>query len=208
MLFIDVDAACKLAHWNILPLLPELTGIPWSEMATVSSLKYRAQQAANKPDGKLFQSIEAAKTVVFAVEAMSPAGTPDPEMLALLSAIPQIDPGEAVLLALLARDTANKLLTGDKRAIRALAANAAAKHFEGRLICIEQILDNALRLNGRDWFLANVCPNRSIDKAVSMILGSRCDAQLEILNAGIQSYVNELIRLRDPSILVASNRSQ
>jgi hypothetical protein len=205
MLYLDVDAVCKLAHWNILPLLPELTRRKWIEMTTVSSLKYRALQAEQRPDGKLFRSIGAAKVVSSSIAMMSPAPDPDSSLLSQLAEIPQIDPGEAVLLSIVAQDVDGQLLTGDKRAIRALAAHSIAERFVGKLISVEQILEKSLRAKGRDWFLSNVCPQRAIDKAVSMILGSRCDASLENLNQGIDSYINELKALRDPSLLSASD---
>lgn len=64
MLFIDADALAKLAHWQILPILPTITGMTWNRMATISSLKHRAHRASTKPDGRLFHCPHAAAVSV------------------------------------------------------------------------------------------------------------------------------------------------
>jgi hypothetical protein len=202
MVYLDVDAVCKLAHWNVLPLLPKLLQNTWEEMATISSLRFRVDRAKLQPDGRLFQSTSAAEIASACIEKLTSPGIPPAEILAQLVDIPQIDPGEAVLLALVAEDPKGRFLTGDKRALHALAKCAIAGLFAGKIICIEQILDVSLRLKGRDWFLLNVCPQRKIDKAISMILGSQCDASIENLNLGIESYIGELNGLCAPSLLL------
>lgn len=208
MVYLDVDAVCKLAHWGILPLLPELLQKPWAEMATISSLRFRVERAKLQPDGKLFHSTEAAKVASACIDKLTAIGAPPPEILAQLVDIPQIDPGEAVLLALVAENPVGIFVTGDKRALRALAKCPVADRFLGRVICIEQILNSSLQLKGRDWFLLNVCPQRKIDKAISMILGSQCDATIDNLNSGIDSYIGELNGLYKPSLLLHLGRSQ
>lgn len=206
MVYLDVDAVCKLAHWNVLPLLPELLQKPWEDMATISSLRFRVERAKLQPDGKLFHSTDAAEIASTCIEKLTATGTPPSEILAQLVDIPQVDPGEAVLLALVAADPEGIFLTGDKRALRALAKYPIAALFAGRIVCIEQILNSTLRLKGRDWFLLNVCPQRQIDRAISMILGSQCDASIDNLNLGIESYIGELNVLSDPSLLLNLGR--
>lgn len=204
MMYIDVDALSKLAHWNILPLLPSLLAISWKQMATMSSLRYRVQSAIAKPDGKLFHSIQAAKTAAVCIGNMASCGVPDPNIIAAFSDIPQIDAGEAVLFSLLIQDPSARLLTGDKRAVKALARHSLAQAFEGRIICLEQVIAMAMKVKGHAWILENICPQREIDKAVAVVLGSRCDAaEIQIVD-GLSSYISELTRLRDPSLLINS----
>jgi hypothetical protein len=125
-----------------------------------------------------------------------------PEILDALSKSNQIDAGEAVLLASIADDPSSRFLTGDKRALRALSGLACASRFAGKIFLVEHILWNCLESRGRDWVLKNVCPFRDIDKAITMILGSQCDANVENLTDGIRSYVNEIAALHAPSLLV------
>lgn len=201
MLCVDVDALCKLAHWNILPLLPEITGYHWSDMATISSVKHRANRALEKPDGRLFHSVDAAKVVCECIEQMDTLPSPHTETLSALAESHQIDSGEAVLLAAIAGDTKGILLTGDKRALRGLAQLDCAGKFAGRIMLIEQIIWLCLRVRGRDWLLSNVCPYQGMDKAISIVLGSQCDASTDSINDGIASYLAEIENLHNPSLL-------
>ncbi|MHB1371224.1 MAG: hypothetical protein ACYCW7_13635 [Pseudomonadaceae bacterium] len=204
MLVVDVDAVSKLAHWNILPLLPELTGYGWHGIGTVSSLIHRARRAISAPDGKLFHTSDAAIVVVDVISLMGAnLGVPSDEVLGVLSASNRIDAGEAVLLATIADNPNGIFLTGDKRALRALAGLECAQSFVGKIMLVEHILWLCLEAKGRDWVLQNVCPSRSIDRAISMILGSRCDANVDNLREGIESYIHEIAALHDPSLVVA-----
>lgn len=206
MLYIDVDAMCKLAHWNVLPLLPKITGFTWDQIVTVSSLRFRAQRCRENADGKVFHHVDAATRVIAHLERMGTAGAPDPAILGELSALPQIDEGEAVLLSLTLGDAQGVFLTGDKRALRGLAQNGICKRFAGRVLVLEQILEQCLAHQGHEWVLANFCPYKHIDKAISAVLGSRCDSSVENMIAGIHSYLGELSRLHDPSMLNSFDR--
>lgn len=201
MLFLDADAVSKLSHWNILPLLPELLGINWEEIATISSLRYRAQAAVTKPDKKLFHTSEAAQIAVDCVTKCHVCPTPNAEMVEAFSKVPQIDAGEAVLFSLVMTQRDSRLLTGDKRALRALATHELAKNFDGKIICIEQILKLTLDKHGRQWLLANVGPQAQIDKAAAIILGSRQDAPIDQIYEALSSYTNEMAGLKNPSML-------
>ena len=202
MLYVDVDALCKLAHWNILPLLPDVSGQQWKCIVTVSSLRYRASRAIKSPDRKLFYSSDAAKVACACISKMGFHSEIKFEVLPPLIDSPQIDPGEALLLSMTANDSQGIFLTGDKRALRALSKLDCSTLFAGRVLIIEQVLAWCLHRQGREWLLRNVCPFTHIDKAVSLILGSQCDDSVESIKEGIFSYVDEIRRLHNPSFLV------
>ena len=201
MLFIDVDAVSKLAHWNILPLLTQFTDLPWSSMSSIPSLLHRARRAVKTPDGKLFRCSEAAVLAQETLIRMTEAPEPNVDLVANLGAYPDIDPGEAILLALATTKDDSFLLTGDKRALRRLAATDLAGQFVGRIVVIEQVLMRCLNDLGRDRLLKHVCPYRDIDKAVSICLGSTCDAKTHDIEAGLASYVAEIDGLASPTFL-------
>lgn len=201
MLFLDVDALSKLAHWNILPLIPNLLGLTWDQIATISSLRYRAQAAVTKPDKKLFHTTMAAQAAVDYIARTSTCPAPDAAVMEAFSNVPQIDAGEAVLFSLVMTHPGARLLTGDKRALRALANHEFAANFDGKIICIEQILRMALEAYGREWLLTNVGPQAQIDKAAAIVLGSRQDAPIGHINEALNSYIAEMIGLKDPSML-------
>ncbi|MDQ1835231.1 hypothetical protein [Massilia scottii] len=199
--FLDVDALCKLAHWNILPILPDLLGCQWPDISTVASMRYRAAASVIKPDAKLFHTQSAASTALRCIERMIPAGVPEPELMATLSDIPQIDPGEAVLMSVTASHPQGIFITGDKRALEALSRHPARARLAGKIMCIEQMVKRCLDVKGREWLLANICPNRARDKAVSMVLGSGCDAPVESLMEGLDSYINQILTMSAPTLL-------
>lgn len=204
MLYIDVDAVCKLAHWNILPVIPELTGFSWNEITTVSSLKYRAQRATTIPDGRLFRSVDAAIAALAHIAKMGATSEAQADSLALFEDNQQIDSGEAVLLALTMNDSDGYFLTGDKRALRAIPQYPEIHaRVAGRVIMIEQILLQCLEKYGSAWLQDHVCPNKHIDTAVSMIMGSRCDGSKESIRDGIDSYITEIRMLCNPTLLAA-----
>lgn len=204
MYYIDVDAVCKLAHWEILPLLPDLLGCTWNEISTVSSLRFRAQRAIEKPDGKLFRSSAAALCVVDCMSKMSAMPTPNADVLEDLNAIAQVDPGEAVLIAVALSHPSGIFITGDKRALRALAQHPLATRLASRIGLVEQILELCLAQKGREWLLENIREHQAIDKAIAMVVGSSCDASLENLRDGLNSYISEIRNLCDPTIIAIS----
>jgi hypothetical protein len=204
MYFVDVDVICKLAHWNILPHLPDLLGCQWNQIATVSSLRYRAQRAIETPDGKLFITSAAALKVVECIRLMRAMPAPDAAVLEDLTEIAQVDPGEAVLIAVMLGDPVGKFITGDKRALRALSQHSLATSLAGKIVLVEQILELCVDQKGREWLLANIREHKGIDKAISMIVGSDCDASLENLSAGLDSYIREIGNLCHPS-MIANN---
>jgi len=114
------------------------------------------------------------------------------------SKVPQIDAGEAVLFSLVMPHPEARLLTGDKRALRALAKHELAANFDGKIICVEQLMKLALNKYGHAWLLANVGPQAQIDKAAAIILGSRLDAPIEQIQEALGSYIAEMIGLKDP----------
>lgn len=198
-LLIDVDAFAKLAHWRMLDQLSALTGIPLAACSTISSLRHRAEKA--KPP--LFRAGHAPGLVLEAIAQMGPLPEPDLAVLATLQDVPGIDAGEAVLFAALHYVPDSQLLTGDKRALSALAKLPAwlRAGFAGRILVVEQVLERALDLHGLTWLRDHVCEWRAIDKAAGFVMGSRCDAAEAAVREGLASYISELAKLCDPSLL-------
>lgn len=200
MLYVDVDAFSKLAHWNILPILDDLTGQQWHDIVTVSSLWYRAKRATEKPDGRLFYTEEAAKIACDCMVKMGKLPEPKTETLLFFEDIAQIDSGEAVLLSLTIDDSSGLFLTGDKRALRALSTLAAAELLTNRVFTVEQILLLCLDKMGKMWFTENVCPYRHIDKSINIIMGTQCSGTELDIREGLESHINEIAQLRVPSL--------
>ncbi|GAB3490369.1 hypothetical protein GCM10027399_07430 [Curvibacter fontanus] len=202
-LFIDVDAICKLAHWQLLDKLPALLGTPIVECVTLSSVRYRAQRCLSKPDGRLFQTADAAQAVLAAVTSMKAPLAATAFDLSVFENASDIDPGEAVLLAAVIATPGARLLTGDKRALRAISKLASIRPvLAGRVVMLEHVLLLALDTYGLDWVRKSVCPQAAVDKAIFICMGSRCDAPEISVREGFESYLNEIRCACDPTILI------
>lgn len=202
-LLLDVDAVCKLAHWRVLPLVADWLDVKWSECATLSSLRFRASKAITQPDGKLFKDRLIAQEVCTIIDQMSPMPAPGASELAPFEEVAGIDPGEAVLLANMSMQKDCTLLTGDKRALRALGPLALPlrERLAGRVHIIEQAVHAALDREGLDWLRANVCPWREMDKAMANVMGSRCDLADSVVREGLMSYTMEMRNACSPSLI-------
>ncbi len=202
-LVVDVDAVAKLAHWQLLQDLPSLAAAPWAQIGTLPSLQFRARKAVSTPDGKLFRNAAAAQSTMDVLPLMRTLPSADDAHLAPFQGVADIDAGEAVLLAILMTHSGEHLLTGDKRALRGLSRLPLAlrSHFAGRIMVIEEVVLSALEMHGIEWLRERICPQREVDLAISIALGSRCDAPLAAVQEGLGSYVNEMRGLCDPSLL-------
>lgn len=199
MLFIDVDAMAKLAHWKILPELPMLLSTTWDNTATLTSLEIRARRAASAPDNKLFHSVDAATLMLAILCKMKKPNTST--VISELVDTTAIDSGEAVLLSQVAGADENLFLTGDKRAISALAKLQVAEKFTGKIIVVEQIILASLNVFGSGWLLDHICPFRDLDKMIQIVLGSDCNANEASIREGLTSYIKSLADLHTPSLL-------
>lgn len=204
-LLVDVDAMCKLAHWRLLELLPAIMGLDPSACSTLESTRYRALKALDRPDGKVFRCAEAAKAVVDAIENFGELQQPHPDLLAQFQDVADVDAGEAVMLARLIEEPKALFLTGDKRALRAVAAmtEEVRSNFAARVVPIECVIKCALDAVGIDELRQRVCPWKDVDKAVGIAMGSRCDRSDQSVREGLDSYLRELHRLCAPSLIRA-----
>lgn len=203
MLLLDADAVCKLANWRLLNELPHLVGIAPENMMAVSSLIYRAKKSIDKLDTRLFVEAEAARIAVEFLQQTAPLPEAPADLLAVFQDVADIDVGEAILFSVLLQYSEYKVLTGDKRALRALAnvPDDVRKALAGRVICLEQIIVKALAVNGLDRLREWICPHKSIDGSIAIVMGSRCDADQVAVEEGLNSFVGEISSLYDPDIL-------
>ncbi|MGC8732719.1 MAG: hypothetical protein ACP5RC_10745 [Halothiobacillaceae bacterium] len=194
---------CKLAHWRLLELLPAITGIEPPACSTLASTRFRALKYMEKPEGKVFRCVEAAKAVVDAVDAFGDLPQPDHALLTKFQDVAGIDAGEAVLLARLIEDQEALFLTGDKRALRAVAAmdRMVRATIAERVVPVECVIKCVLDAYGIEELRARTCTWKEIDKAVSIVMGSRCDRAESSVREGLASYLGELHGLCQPSLI-------
>lgn len=106
----------------------------------------------------------------------------------------ELDVGESLLLAILLERNCSYLLTGDKRAIAAIAKLKPGETGQ-RIICFELLIAALLQHIPHGELRARVCAEPSTDKAITNCFG--CSAtgveEADIL-AGLGSYYSSLAR--------------
>lgn len=107
-----------------------------------------------------------------------------------------LDPGEAQLVAILRSRSIDRLVTGDKKAIQALAhlldeetMNALA----GRFLCFEQLLATVATQQNPEALRVKVCHEPAIDTAMRLAFScGRQDWVPETFHEACRSYVADL----------------
>ncbi|WP_285308781.1 hypothetical protein [Stenotrophomonas maltophilia] len=189
-LLIDNDVLIKLAHWELLDLLPPSLGVDWGDVATLESLKFRARRG----DKKLFQSAEIAAALLDRLMITADLPAADLADISQMQGIVGLDAGEIALLAACLSDPDTMLVTGDKRALNALTASCPPELTErlcGRVICLEQLMVLMAEKAGPSGVIEGVMRCREIDAAVRAVVGpSGCSHAS--FKEGMDSYIGNL----------------
>jgi len=135
-LLVDTDGFAKLGVAGLLAPLLELLGVELTDCRRLPALPHMLRRGGlPRRHGQ-----PACDALIGTAEAMGVAGTASTEWVARLVDVPQIDPGEAELLAYAAEHSL-MLITGDKRALVAVAKVAGfADALAGRIVTLEAAL--------------------------------------------------------------------
>lgn len=119
----------------------------------------------------------------------------------------EFDTGESQLVAILLRRGCPLLVTGDKRAIIAMAGIGIAEA-EGRVACLEQLFALILEHVPHTDIRARICAEAGVDKALTACFACTADmVNADDIIAGLDSYITDL-RKRSGAILIASLRPE
>lgn len=111
------------------------------------------------------------------------------------------DTGESLLVAILLLRSLPLLVTGDKRAIIALAGISLSVA-EGRIACQEQIMARLLRDIPYATLRDGVCAEPRADKAVTVCFAcSSPSVSADIVVAGLDSYTGHLRKATGPMLI-------
>lgn len=190
-LLIDNDVLVKAAHWGLLDHLPALVEADWNAVAAPESLIYRARRA----DPKLFRNAAAAADLFGRLAKTARLPPPNVEVVRQLQGAVGIDVGELALIGALYDYPETILLTGDKRALVALADPAFAtihERIRGRVMCLEQFLAYVLTRTGPEALAVAVGAHRELDAAARCIVGSTDTKNAASIQEGLKSYINDL----------------
>lgn len=189
---VDNDVLIKLAHWGLLDHFAQAMGVTWADVSAPPSLLFRAQRA----DTKLFRDAAAARALA-AHLATAQSLAPDPAVVEALQGLPGLDAGEVLLIADLAKSPDAVLVTGDKRALAALAASGLRwlhPQLSGRILCLEQVLALIAKTHGPDDVVAGIDRHRELDIAARCAIGSTRPLPVEQLLDALESYIEDVRR--------------
>ncbi|MBN8815976.1 MAG: hypothetical protein J0J06_11065 [Sphingomonas sp.] len=117
----------------------------------------------------------------------------------------ELDGGESQLLAMLANRACSLLVTGDKRAIAAMAIVAAAQA-GSRVACLEQLIAHVVAVNGTAAVQPRICAEPNVDRAITSCFACSSPnppGDADVL-AGLASYTSHLNRSA-PGVLLAGD---
>lgn len=194
-ILIDNDALLKLARYGLLDEAATCFDCVSTNVCVLATAKYSLFPAKNRLR-LCKEEISASRLEAFLQNCnfLNPQSA-DPELLDMLSAVENIDAGEALLLAVGATDQESLVITGDKRSLIALCTNdsvvQASASLAGRIVSLEVLF----------WFLVEhqftyvqecVIAKPDVDKALKIVFGITAPASVEVVREGLTSYINHL----------------
>ena len=120
----------------------------------------------------------------------------------------ELDGGESQLLAILLARQANLFVTGDKRAILAIAG-VTADTVAGRLACLEQLVVSIIESGHFADIREAICREPHADKALTICFGctSAVPPNTATALAALESYINHVRQNAAGTLLDSSNFS-
>ncbi len=174
-LYFDNDIVHKLSRCNLFQESLQVLGCDIASVRVLDTLEHRFR--LNKPQEKAIAKCGDQETVDRMRAAVKAAGTiplpTDADLLDELMAIDRMDLGEARMIVSALETNGVILLTGDKKAIRALMASASfSERLRERFICLEQIMLWLIREFGFPLVHARVFPARECDNVLKTAFSS------------------------------------
>lgn len=184
-LLVDSDAFCKLGLARLLPDVAGLFGGNLNDCARLQALPYMLRR------GRLRQKYgsEACDVLDSLAQTVPVMASSVGAWLDLLAPVAAIDPGEAQIFAR-AADTGDYVLTGDKRALRAIAeVGGLAEILAGRVVVLEAVFLALCSRLGDDEMRRRVAPIMSFDQSVQVCFSAGNAAP----NVALLSYYTSLV---------------
>jgi len=191
-LLVDSDVFCKLGVGDLLNDALAVFGTSVSDCGRLPALPHMLRK------GKLVKvyGAEACASLVPIAAEMQPLPAPDTTWLDRLTSVQSIDPGEALLFAIAAQNSLS-LITGDKRALRALKdVNGYAAALAGRIIVLEAILLSLCDRLGHAEVRRRLGPLTKNDKTLMICFSESEPDPRSILEMYYRSLASEVHPLR------------
>jgi hypothetical protein len=193
---LDNDAIFKLAACDLLGEFLKAIGITPDDVFVHPAAAYQIPASRGKQDKVDRYTTEGLDRAAEFVRSVRVVERVKDEEVAALAQVREIDDGEAILFAATAFLSDCRLITGDKRSLRALMltrdCDPILKRIEGRVICFEQTVLMCIRQCGFDEVKRRVLPVIGCDTALRVAFGSGEQAQETSVIETLESYIGEL----------------
>ncbi len=191
---VDNDVALKLSQYFLIDEFFQVSGGPES-VYILPTLKFRFHLGDDQKALKYTRGETELDTLRAFVSSVNEIDTePSNALLSEFTDIDEIDSGEAVLFALTASDDNSLTVTGDKRALIALAGLGIAKgvsgRLSGRLKCLEQAVAEMLIACHQSEVIEKVA-GKGWDRSLRACFSSR---EPQVILEGLNSYYRDLNR--------------
>jgi hypothetical protein len=209
-LLIDNDVLIKCACYTVISSLRAPSGNPQSvgilgAARFVAGRQFQRDKRIRDPQRAqaAFEQFLTTVNILEPTEAELAVATDFEERASRLGV--SLDSGESMLCAIALSRGWSMVLTGDKRAIRAMEeiqnVVAEARALQGRVICLEQAVAGIAHRYGADRVRVKICAEPDVDKAMSICFQCTGSSQLPGFQpVGLASYI-ENTRASAPTIL-------
>lgn len=193
--YVDNDIIHKLSAFGLVDAVLAALGASRADAVILGTARFKF--LVDKPEkgtrryGK--ETHERISAVIKDVRALEQA--PAVAGMDVLSGVVGIDPGEAILFATAASDADALLLTGDKNALRALAAlpaNDVTSRLQGRVLCLEQLLELLIKRSSFEAVRDAVAAERGVDGAMKIIFSNGTMTEEAHAKEGFASHLRSL----------------
>jgi hypothetical protein len=208
---IDTDVLLKTGSYKLLKQLLATEPFGSAEFGMIAAARF---VVAGKFKKKLKgEQLEEAKGHFQEATASIAAIEPGHNELALAAQLEaaavaldvDLDLGESQICALMLSRGINLMMTGDKRAIKAIAAlkeQEACAYVHGKVVCLEQLVQWMIEKTGLESVQPSICPLPMVDSSLTTALGCYSGgAALASCQEGLASYINS-IRKEAPEVLI------
>ncbi|WP_427791820.1 hypothetical protein [Brevundimonas diminuta] len=198
LVLLDNDVALKISCYS---LVDEFFATTRSGASSTSMLGVGKYVIRNRVDrtSKIVDRDRARRAVEYLLSSISLIEPSDNELeaAAALEAKAtmqglELDSGESQLLAIMAHRGHELLITGDKRAIKAMAI-VAIEASSNRVACLEQLFGWMIAACTLDQIRGAVCKEPSVDQAITICFGcSQCSSVDFNVAEALSSYIRHL----------------
>lgn len=190
----DNDVIHKLAACDLLTEAVHALDVTTASVLPTARYKFYL----NKPDKgvKRYGELVYERISGFVADANPLDAELDASHLETLNGVLGIDQGEAILFASASQLPDEALLTGDKRSLIALAeapsCGAICTELAGRVLCLEQIVQQVISVCGFEHVRARIAPSVACDTVLQIVFRDGLVTTEANATEGLRSYVGDL----------------